>query len=120
MGSHVHLQTDNFHKHVTVRLLLHICCQLTRGGQFWLTHSALTRLLLYQTMISTVFETCNAVCRITLLLEPCVSLLQPSNFSNGCKENSSLPACVFVFKLSGNAGTAEPQHTNHCYRLSQC
>ena len=71
-------------------------------------------------MTSTVFETCNAVCRITLLLEPCVSLLQPSNLSNGCKEISSLPACVFVVKLCGNAGAAEPQHTNHCYRLSQC
>ena len=79
MGSHVHLRPAKSHKHVTVRLPLHASCQLI-GRQFWLLHSALTHLLLYQTMTSTVFEyeTCNAVCRITLLLEPCVSLINPA------------------------------------------
>ena len=79
MGSHVHLRPGKPHKHVTVRLLLHASCQPI-GRRFCFLHSALSHLLLCQTTINTVceYETHNAVCRVTLLLEPCVLLINPA------------------------------------------
>lgn len=76
--------------------------------------------------IKIVYEcgTCTAACCSWSLLEACVVADRARNAEREREKKLicmlTLPACVFIVKLCGDAGAAEPQHTNHCYRLSQC